>query len=161
MHLHDRAKREWRIATSRPGRSASPTKVSAYSADALRRIVGGKIEAGVIIFKNSLRSLRKYMRIKKGDNVIVIAGKDKGSEGKVLRVFPHKSLVLVEGVNMQKKHQKARRGGAKGQITEFAAPIHVSNVAIKDPKTGKPSRIGYKTEGGEKVRISKKSGTII
>ncbi len=101
------------------------------------------------------------MKIRKGDNIIVIAGKDKGSEGKVLEVFVRKSLVLVEGVNMKKKHQKAKKGGTKGQITEFAAPIHVSNVAIKDPKTGKPSRVGYKIEGGKKVRISKKSGSVL
>lgn len=101
------------------------------------------------------------MRIQKNDNVIIIAGKDKGSEGKVLRVFPEKSLVLIEGVNMKKKHQKARKSGAKGQIISFGAPLHVSNVAIKDPKTGKPSRIGYKTEGGKKVRVAKKSGSVL
>lgn len=101
------------------------------------------------------------MKIKKGDNVIVITGKDKGSEGKVLRVFPEKSLVLVEGVNTKKKHQKARKSGAKGQVISFGAPLHVSNVAIKDPKSGKPSRIGYKIEDGKKVRISKKSGSVL
>ncbi|MEK7134311.1 MAG: 50S ribosomal protein L24 [Patescibacteria group bacterium] len=101
------------------------------------------------------------MKIKKGDNVIIIAGKDKGSEGKVLRVFPSASLALVEGVNMKKKHQKARKGGTKGQIVSFAAPMHISNIALKDPKSGKPSRVGYKIEGGKKVRISKKSGAII
>lgn len=101
------------------------------------------------------------MKIRKGDTVIVITGKDKGSEGKVLRVFPRTSLVLVEGVNMKKKHQKARKGGAKGQIVSFATPLHVSNVAIKDPKTGKPSRVGYKVEGGKKLRVSKKSGSVL
>jgi len=101
------------------------------------------------------------MKIIKGDSVIVIAGKDKGSEGKVLRVFPKQSSVVIEGVNIKKKHRKARRSGSKGQITEFAAPIHVSNVSIKDPKTGKRSRVGYKVESGKKTRIAKKSGTVL
>ena len=118
-------------------------------------------ECSVIIFKNSLRSLRKYMKIHKGDNIIVIAGKDRGSEGKVLRVFPRTAQVLVEGVNMKKKHAKPKKAGAKGQIISIATPIHASNVAIKDPKTGKPSRVGYKTEGGKKVRVAKKSGTVM
>ena len=101
------------------------------------------------------------MKIKKGDSVIVIAGKDKGKEGKVVKALPSDDRVVVEGVNIKKRHLRARRSGKKGQIVEFAAPIHVSNVMIKDPKTGKPSRIGYKTVGDKKVRISKKSGVEI
>jgi len=101
------------------------------------------------------------MRIKKGDNIIVVAGKDKGKEGKISRVLRADEKVIIEGVNMQKKHQRPRRQGQKGQIVEFAAPLHVSNVAIKDPKTGKATRVGMKMEGGKKVRIAKKSGTVL
>lgn len=101
------------------------------------------------------------MKIKKNDNVIVIAGKDKGSEGKVLRVFPRESRAIVEGINMKKKHARARRAGAKGQIVSFASPVHISNIALKDPKTGKPTRVGYKTEGGKKARVAKKSGSVL
>ncbi len=98
------------------------------------------------------------MKIKKGDNVIIIAGKDRGKDGKVIKSLPAESKVVVEGINMKKKNQRARKGGQKGQIVEFAAPIHVSNVMIKDPKTGKPTRVGMKMDGNKKVRVSKKSG---
>ena len=101
------------------------------------------------------------MKIKKGDNVIVIAGKDKGKKAKVVRALPAENKVVVEGVNIKKKHERGRREGAKGQIIEFAAPINVSNVMIEDPKTKKPSRIGYKMVGDKKVRIAKKSGAEI
>ena len=86
-----------------------------------------------------------------------MSGKDRGKTGKVVRAFPKKDMVLVEGVNIVKKHQKARRTGSVGQIIEKAMPITISNVAIKDPKGGKPSRIGYVIEGGKKVRIARKS----
>lgn len=98
------------------------------------------------------------MKIKKGDTVVVIAGKDKGKKGKIIRALPADNKVVVEGVNMRKKHERARRQGAKGQVIEFAAPINVSNVAIEDPKTKKPTRIGYTFVGDKKVRIAKKSG---
>jgi len=101
------------------------------------------------------------MKIKKGDTIVVLAGKDKGKEGKVVKAIPKEESVVVEGVNMRKKSQKARRQGQKGQIIEFAHPLHISNIAIKDPKTGKASRVGYKIEGGKKVRVAKKSGTTI
>lgn len=101
------------------------------------------------------------MKIKKGDSVIVIAGKDRGKSGTVLAAFPKREAVLVEGVGMVKKHQKSRRRGQTGQIIDRATPIHVSNVAIKDPKRGKPSRVGYLLEGGKKVRIARKSGAKI
>ena len=101
------------------------------------------------------------MKIKKGDTVIVLSGKDKGKEGKVLEAFPSRDLVIVDKINMRKRHQKPRRSGGKGQIVEFAAPIHVSNVALKDPKTGKPTRVGFRIEKGKKVRVAKKSGSII
>ena len=99
------------------------------------------------------------MKIKKGDNVIVIAGKDRGKSGKVLLAFPKKDRVLVEGVGVVKKHERSRRRGQAGQIIERPTPVHVSNIAIRDEKSGKPSRVGYRMEEGKKVRISKKSRT--
>jgi len=101
------------------------------------------------------------MKIKKGDSVVVIAGKDRGKSGTVLEAYPKKDRVLVEGINVVKKHQKARRQGGVGQIIDKAIPMHVSNVALKDAKTSKASRIGYRIEDGKKVRISKKSNAKV
>lgn len=101
------------------------------------------------------------MKIRQGDNVIVISGKDKGKKAKVLRVLRKTSLIVVEGVNIKKRHQKPRRGGQKGQIIELAAPINVSNVQLVDSKTGKGTRVRFEFQKGKKVRIAKKSGTII
>lgn len=98
------------------------------------------------------------MKIKKGDTVIVIAGKDRTKSGTVLRAFPKKGQVLVEGIGMVKKHQKSRRRGQAGQIVDRPTPVHVSNVAIKDGQTNKPSRVGYTTVENKKVRVSKASG---
>lgn len=99
------------------------------------------------------------MKIKKNDNVIVIAGKDKGKTGKVLRAFPADMLVIVEGVNMKKKHQRATKSNSKGQIIEKALPVHVSNVMILEGK--KRVRVGKKVIGGKNVRVSKKTGQEI
>lgn len=99
------------------------------------------------------------MKIKKGDNIVVIAGKDKGKTGKVVVSFPKNNQVLVEGVNIQKKHQKARKSGTKGQIIDKAMPINVSNVAISD--AGKAARVGKKLVGDKFVRINKKTGKEI
>jgi len=101
------------------------------------------------------------MKVRKGDTVIVIAGKDRGKSGQVVRAFPKKDTVLVEGVNVVKKHQRARRQGQRGQIIDKALPLHVSNVALKDPKTGKPTRVGYDVVDQKKVRKAKKSGSKI
>lgn len=101
------------------------------------------------------------MKIKKGDNVIVITGKYKGKKGKVLEALPSVERVIVEGINMRKRHVRARKMGTKGQTVSFAAPLHVSNVMIEDPKGGKPSRIGKKIVGGKYVRIARKSGAEI
>jgi large subunit ribosomal protein L24 len=101
------------------------------------------------------------MKIRKGDNIIVIAGKDRGKTGKVLEAFPERSSVLVEGVNLKKKHQKPQRSNQKGQIVETARPVHVSNVMVVDPSTGKRTRIGFKMEGGKKVRMAKKSKSVL
>ena len=97
------------------------------------------------------------MNIKKGDNVIVLKGKDKGKKGKVLKVFPMLDAVLVEGLNMKKRHQKPTRT-EKGKTTEMNHPITRSNVALLDPKSGKATRFGAKDVNGKKVRIAKKSG---
>jgi len=100
------------------------------------------------------------MNIKKGDNIIVIKGKDRGKKGKVVRVLPHESRVVIDGVNMRKKHERAGIKGKKvGQIIDIAMPIHISNVMIEDPKTGKPTRVGKRDSGGKRIRITKKSGT--
>ncbi len=99
------------------------------------------------------------MKIKKGDNIIVIAGKDKGKTGKVVMSFPKDNKVLVEGVNMQKRHQKARKSGTKGQIVDKAMPINASNVAVSD--SGKAARVGRKLVGDKFVRINKKTGKEI
>lgn len=101
------------------------------------------------------------MHIKKGDNIIVITGADKGKKGKVVRVLPQENRVVVDGINMRKKHERAQKGRQKGQIVDIAMPIHASNVMIEDPKTGKPTRTGKQIAGGGRIRITKKSGTEI
>ena len=97
------------------------------------------------------------MKIKKGDEVVVISGKYKGVKGKVLEARPSESLVVVEGVNRHKWHVKPTQEHAC-LIVDREAPVHVSNVALVDPKTKKATRVGYKVEGGKKVRVAKKSG---
>lgn len=99
------------------------------------------------------------MKIKKGDNVIVIAGKDKGKTGKILRAMPKDSSVIVEGLNLRKKHQKARQQDKKGQVIEFAVPMHVSNVMLVE--AGKPVKVAKKVVGGKKERVSRKSGKTV
>ncbi len=101
------------------------------------------------------------MKIKKGDNVIVITGADKGKIGKVLDVYKDEGRVLVDNVGMKKKHQKSRRGGQKGQIIEKSSPIDISNVMILDPKKNVRSRISISRQKGTVVRIAKKSGAVI
>ncbi len=105
------------------------------------------------------------MKIKKGDHVIVVAGRDRGREGTVIAAYPERQRVLVQGVNMMKKHTKVTQGirGAKeGGIVHAEAPIHVSNVQIVDPDTKKPARVGYQVNsGGKKVRVSRPSGKEI
>ncbi len=101
------------------------------------------------------------LKIKKGDKVVVITGRDKGKTGEVKRVLPAENRVVVDGVNMVKRHTRPSAGNAGG-IVEKEASIHVSNVAHIDPKTDKPTRVGYKTlEDGRKVRFAKRSGEII
>lgn len=102
------------------------------------------------------------MKIKKGDKVIVISGKDRGKTGTVSHAFPKESKVLIEGVNVKKKHQKPRgRNVRKGQILDKAYPLHVSNVMLVDPKDGKPTRIGIVRKDGKRSRVTKKSNTTL
>lgn len=102
------------------------------------------------------------LHVKKEDTVMVISGKDKGKKGRVIAAFPRENKVLVEGVNMVKKHTKPSQANPQGGIVNQEAPIHSSNVMLVDPKTGEPTRIGYKVlENGKKVRVAKKSGKVI
>ncbi|MCY0887420.1 MAG: 50S ribosomal protein L24 [Alicyclobacillaceae bacterium] len=102
------------------------------------------------------------MFVKKGDKVIVIAGKNKGSVGQVLAVLPKENRVIVEGVQVVKRHTKPNQNNPDGGIIEKEASIHASNVALVDPKSGKATRIGHKfLEDGTKVRYAKKSGEVI
>ena len=98
------------------------------------------------------------MHVKKGDKVKVLSGKDRGKEGVILEAYPKKERVLVEGVNMIKKHAKPSQENPQGGILNIEAPIHVSNVLPLDPKSGEPTRVGYEIRDGKKVRIAKKSG---
>lgn len=101
------------------------------------------------------------LKIKKGDQVVVLTGKDKGAKGEVLKVLTSEARVLVQGVNMVKKHNKPSQFSAGG-VEQKELPIHISNVAIADPKSGNASRVGYKTlKDGKKVRVAKKSGETI
>lgn len=101
-------------------------------------------------------------KIKRGDTVIVLAGKDKGRSGRVLKVMPAENRVVVEGVNMARKHVKPSMADPQGGVKSVEAPLHVSNVAMRDPKTGEATRVGFKVlENGEKVRIAKRSGVQI
>lgn len=99
-------------------------------------------------------------KIKKGDKVVVLAGKDRGAEGDVVQVMPKAGRVVVRGANMIRKHQRQTPREQGGIITK-EAPIHISNVALVDPKTGKATRVGFKIENDKKVRVAKASGEVI
>ena len=101
------------------------------------------------------------MHVKKGDKVMVISGKDKGKTGVILAAFPKQERVIVEGVNIVKKHSKPSQMNPQGGIINQEAPIHVSNVMPLDPKTDTPTRVGYKIVDGKKVRVAKKSGEVL
>ncbi len=101
------------------------------------------------------------MHIKKDDKVIILAGKDKGKTGSVVKSMPKENKVIVGGLNMTKVHRRPRKSGEKGQVIEKPMPIHVSNVSLIDPKKNKPTRVSFKIEKDKKVRVAKKSGTII
>ncbi|MBF6640348.1 50S ribosomal protein L24 [Flavobacterium sp. J49] len=101
------------------------------------------------------------LKIKSGDTVTVIAGDHKGTEGKVLRVDREKNKAIVEGVNMVSKHTKPSAKNPQGGIVKKEAPIHISNLALVDPKSKKATKVGIKTEGDKKVRFSKKSNQVL
>jgi large subunit ribosomal protein L24 len=101
------------------------------------------------------------MKIKKGDNVVVISGRDKGKQGEVLRVFPAESRVIVQGVHVARRHTRQSMGNPGG-IVDKELTIHVSNIAHIDPSANKPTRVGYKfLEGGRKVRFARRSGEVL
>jgi large subunit ribosomal protein L24 len=99
-------------------------------------------------------------KIKKGDRVVVLTGRDKGRSGKVLSVLPKESRVVVEGLNMVQRHTRPTQGDPQGGIKNKEAAIHLSNVAIAD-SNGKPTRVGFRVEGDKKVRVAKTTGEVI
>jgi len=101
-------------------------------------------------------------RIKKGDKVLVISGSSKGKRGEVLRVIPSETRAVVQGVNIAKHHQKPSGAAQQGGIISLEAPIHLSNLALIDPTTNKPTKVGFRVlDGGRKVRIAKASGSVL
>ena len=99
-------------------------------------------------------------KIRKGDKVVVLTGKDKGRTGEVVQVMPKEDRAVVRGVNMVKRHQRQTQSQEAGIINK-EAPIHLSNIAIADPKDGKPTRVGFKIDGDKKFRVAKRSGVVI
>ena len=99
-------------------------------------------------------------KIKKGDRVVVLTGKDKGRQGSVLKVLPKESRVVVEGLNMVQRHTRPSQGDPQGGIKNKEAPLHVSNVALVDSK-GKATRVGFRMEGDKKVRFAKTTGEVV
>jgi len=99
-------------------------------------------------------------KIKKGDKVVVLTGRDKGKTGEVVRILTDEAKVVVSGINVQTKHRKPSNAGPGG-LEKIELPLHVSNVALADPKSGKPTRVGYKIAGERKVRVAKRSGQQI
>ena len=106
------------------------------------------------------QSTAAKFKVKKGDTVVVLTGKDKGNTGEIKQLLTEDRKVIVQGVNIQTRHRKPSQKGPGG-IDKIEAPIHVSNVAIVDPKTKKASRVGYKTVGDKKVRVARRSGEVI
>lgn len=102
-----------------------------------------------------------YMKIKKGDTVLIISGKDRTKKGKVLEVFPKEGKILVEGINLRKKHQRSKRTGEKGQIVEMSTQIDISNAKLICSKCNKATRVGYKIVENKKFRICKKCEQVI
>lgn len=101
------------------------------------------------------------MKIKKGDNVKMLAGKDRGKTGKILRVLPDRERVVVDGANMLKRHVRPRRQGQKGEVIQFPSSVHVSNIQLVCGSCGKITRAGYRMEGEKKVRVCKKCESIL
>ena len=101
------------------------------------------------------------VKIKKGDKVVVLSGKDKGKHGEVVKSMPKVGKVVVSGVNIAARHRKASQANPQGGIERREAPLHVSKVAIEDPKTGKPTRVRFEDRDGKKVRVAVRSGELI
>lgn len=101
------------------------------------------------------------MKIKKGDRVVVLSGKDKGKHGEVTKSMPKEGKVIVAGVNVAARHRKASQTNPQGGIERREAPLHASKVALEDPKTGKPTRVRFEERDGKKVRVAVKSGELI
>ena len=101
------------------------------------------------------------MKIKKGDTILIISGKDRGKKAKVLEIFPKEKKVIVEGANLRKKHVKPKKSGEKGQVIQLPGPIDISNLKIICPKCGKAARVGYRLAEKKKFRICKKCGQEI
>lgn len=102
------------------------------------------------------------LKIKKGDRVIAIAGKDKGKHGEVIENMPKDGMVLVRGLNIATRHVKPSQADPNGGLKRVEAPMHVCKVALEDPKTGKPTRVGFRIEAdGTKVRVAKRSGEVV
>jgi large subunit ribosomal protein L24 len=100
-------------------------------------------------------------KIKKGDTVVILAGKDKGRSGEVTKVIPKDDKVLVSGINVHARHRKPSQLNPQGGIERKEAPLHISNVAIADPKDGSPTRVRFEERDGKKVRVAAKSGELI
>jgi large subunit ribosomal protein L24 len=100
-------------------------------------------------------------KIKKGDKVVVLSGKDKGRTGEVVKAMPKEGKVIVSGVNVHARHRKPSQLNPQGGIERKEAPLHVSKVAVADPKTGKPTRVRFEERDGKKVRVAAKSGELI
>ena len=100
-------------------------------------------------------------KIKKGDRVVVLSGKDKGKHGEVVKSMPKDGKVIVSGVNIAVRHRKPSQANPQGGLERAEAPLHVSKVAIEDPKTGKPTRVRFEERDGKKVRVAAKSGELI
>jgi large subunit ribosomal protein L24 len=101
------------------------------------------------------------LKIKKGDKVVVLSGKDKGKHGEVTKSLPKQGKVVVSGVNIATRHRKASQANPQGGLDRFEAPLDISNVAIEDPKTGKPTRVRFEFKDGKKVRVAVKSGQVL
>ncbi len=101
------------------------------------------------------------LKIKKGDKVVILSGKDKGKHGEVTKAFPKESKVIVAGINIATRHRKATQANPQGGLERSEAPLHVSKVAIEDPKTGRPTRVRFEIKDGKKVRVAVKSGEVI
>ena len=101
------------------------------------------------------------LKIKKGDKVVVLSGKDKGRHGEVVKAMPKEGKVIVSGVNVAARHRKPTQASPQGGLERSEAPLHVSKVALEDPKTGKPTRVRFEVRDGNKVRVAARSGEVI